>query len=376
MKLAFCIFNFYPYGGLGRDFIRIANLCQQRGHIIDVFTMRWQGAMPKNLNITVIPAKGFTNHNRIKSFTTNLFKTIICQNYDAIIGFNRMPGLDTYYVCDVCYALSRQKRFFWQQMTNRYKTYAVFERAVFDPKSPTQIIYKAESLKQQYIEYYHTPASKFHLVNPGIDSSRRAPKNAIQLRKKNRDLYGIMPNQQLILLIGTNFALKGVDRALIAFASLPAELRNNCLLWIIGKGKHGSFTRLTNRLGISKQIKFLGTSDKVSELLLASDLLLHPARHDATGSVILEAIAAGLPVLTTAVCGFASHVTIAKAGLVVPKPFSQTTLNQDLIAMLDPVKQKEFKKNALNYSRKEFLYDNEDIVNVIEEIAAKNSKLR
>jgi UDP-glucose:(heptosyl)LPS alpha-1,3-glucosyltransferase len=374
MKLAFCIFNFYPYGGLGRDFIRIATLCQQRGHCIDVFTMRWQGIIPKNLNVVLVPTKGFTNHARCKSYVTNLSKTIALKSYDAIIGFNRMPGLDIYYVCDVCYALSRKNRSFWQRLSPRYRTYASFERAVFDTKSTTQIIYKAEGLKRQYVEYYHTPENRFHLVNPGIDPSRKIPQNAAQIRNQVRNEYNIKPEQQLILLIGTNFGLKGVDRALAAIASLPEQTRNNCSFWIIGQGKKNKFINLARRLHILKLVKFWGTTEKVSELLLAGDLLIHPARYDATGSVILEALAAGLPVLTTEVCGFASHVTKSNAGLVVPFPFKQKILNQDLVTMLDSIHQKEFKKNAIIYGKNEFLYDNEDIVNVIEQIAAKNAK--
>ena len=55
--------------------------------------------------------------------------------------------------------------------------------------------------------------------------------------------------------------------------------------------------------------------------MAAADVLVHPARYDTTGTVILEAIVNGLPVITTAACGYARHVDTAGAGIVVREPF-------------------------------------------------------
>ena len=58
--------------------------------------------------------------------------------------------------------------------------------------------------------------------------------------------------------------------------------------------------------------------------LLAADLLLHPAYHENTGTILLEALVSGLPILTTDVCGYAHYVQEAKAGCVLTSPFQQT----------------------------------------------------
>ena len=54
MRLAFCLFKYFPYGGLARDFLRIAQLCQQQGHSIDVYTMEWRGDIPKGFNVNFL----------------------------------------------------------------------------------------------------------------------------------------------------------------------------------------------------------------------------------------------------------------------------------------------------------------------------------
>ena len=58
VNFAFCIFKYFPFGGLERDFTRIIQACQQNGHDIDVYTMKWEGEKPENLRITLIPSKG------------------------------------------------------------------------------------------------------------------------------------------------------------------------------------------------------------------------------------------------------------------------------------------------------------------------------
>lgn len=368
MKLVFCLFKYYPHGGLTRDFLQIIEVCQRRGHSIDIFTMKWDNA-PKNLNVIQIPYRGLTNHRRCASFVKNLFNTIKTDEYDAIIGFNRMPNLDICYVADLCYKyIAKQQHCALYCLSNRYQTYAAFENAVFSPNSKTHIMCLTETVKQQYIKYYGTPKNRFHLLPPGISKDFIAPSNAEQIRSNLRQKFHIQEQQKLILLIGSNFFLKGVDRALRALASLPEELRKNVLLWIIGKGKIRLYKWHAKKLSVTANVKFLGLQDNISELLLAADLLIHPARFEAAGMVLLEAIASGIPVLTTDTCGFAFHILRAKAGLVITSPFKQENLNNGLVEMLTSKYYQKWKKNALNYANTENLYSRSEAVDIIESL--------
>jgi UDP-glucose:(heptosyl)LPS alpha-1,3-glucosyltransferase len=378
MKLAFCLFKYYPYGGLERDFIRIISACQQHGHEIEIFTMHWNGTVPNGIHVNIVPAKGQTNHQRCANFVKNLSNVLKPAQYSAVIGFNRMPGLDLYYAADVCYACRLNiKRNWLYKLTPRYKIYAAFEQAVFAPESKTQIMYLAPMVKQQYIKHYHTQESRFHQISPGIALDRAHPVSIEQTRTKIRNKYNLNTNTKLILQIGSNFKLKGVDRSLFAIASLPKNIRNHVEYWVVGKGKTIKYKYLSRALNIFANVRFIGTSDNIPELLLAADLLIHPSRREAAGLVLVESIVAGLPVLTTVSCGFAYHVEQANAGIVVPNPYEQINLNKILLTMLTNEKQlKAWHKNGLAYGKKEDLYSREDAVKIIEEIAAKNSKLR
>ena len=104
---------------------------------------------------------------------------------------------------------------------------------------------------------------------------------------------------------------------------------------------------------------------------MAADLLLHPAYRENTGTVLIEAMAAGLPVLATDVCGFSYHIEYAGAGEIVPSPFRQETLNQLLVYMLTSEKKKQWQHNGRAYIAKTDVFSRaEKATDVIEKVAA------
>ena len=106
-----------------------------------------------------------------------------------------------------------------------------------------------------------------------------------------------------------------------------------------------------SHLGVDDRVRLLGARDDVPDLLLAADLLVHPARNEAAGAVLTEALAAGLPVLCSGNCGFADYVE-ESGGLVLPLPFSQRALNKTLLfALSTPEKLEDMRQNAIGYGQ-------------------------
>lgn len=371
MKLAFCLFKHNVYGGLEHDFTAIARACQSKGHIVHAYAMQWLGNKP-DFMVNLIFSKGYTNHSRCLSYVKNLRTALTKKNYDGVIGFNRMPGLDIYYAADICYAYQvNQKHGRWYHYLPRYKVYSAFEKAVFAPDSKTQIMTISAQQKAHYLRYYNTPCSRFHTLPPGISAQFMAPDNVEELRQKNRQSENIRNDERLILFIGSYFKQKGLDRALRAVAALPPLLKEAVRLYVIGQNNPLRYRLLSKRLGIAKQICFLGAQNQneIVRLAYAADLLLHPARREAGGSVLLEALAAGVPVLTTENCGFACHVELAEAGTVISAPFIQENLNKALQYSLENERLKVWRKNAVAYGRHADLYSRaEKAADMIEQL--------
>jgi len=166
--------------------------------------------------------------------------------------------------------------------------------------------------------------------------------------------------------------VKGVDRSLRAIASLPPAVRTRVRYFLVGQDKPDRFQRLAARLGIAPQCVFLSGRDDVPRFLLGSDLLLHPAYSESAGYTLLEAVVAGLPVLTTDTCGYAFHVLQAGAGEVCESPFRQDDLNARLLRMLTSAERALWQRSGIDYGHREDLYSMpESVAAMIERFATR-----
>ena len=103
MIVAFCLYKYFPYGGLQRDFLRIAQNVESKGHRIRVYVQEWSGDKPSSFEIIEVPVTAKTNHGQGKQFVEWTRKHLNSNPVDVVVGFNKMPGLDVYYAADVCY---------------------------------------------------------------------------------------------------------------------------------------------------------------------------------------------------------------------------------------------------------------------------------
>lgn len=373
MKLAFCLFHYFPFGGLQRDFLRIAKTLKKRGHEIHVYTMNWDGEKEEGFHLHFIKAKGLQNHTRCASFVQKTKKNLDHEAYDLVIGFNKMPYLDVYYAADVCYqARVKEQRSFFYPLLPRFRQWASFEKSVFALKQKTEILLISAQEQQKFIDYYQTESERFHLLPPGINKDRIAPNNAKEIRHLLRQTHHIKNHELIILMVGSGFKTKGLDRSIKALAALPPELKKRCTLWVIGDDDESAFLKLAKKLHIAKQITFFGGRNDVGDFLLSADLLIHPAYHENTGTVLLEAVVSGLPVLTVEHCGYAHYIKEAEAGIVLSSPFQQDECDQALANMLLSVKREPWQQNALRFAKEADIYSlPEKAADLIEQIGQK-----
>ena len=370
MKLAFGIFKYFPHGGLQRDMMRIAQAAAARGHEVTIYCGCWDDAPPASdkIGVRVLGAFGLTNHGRARSFAARFAESTA--SADLRVGFNRMPGLDVYFAADNCFALGAMRHSrFWRALLPRYRIFQEFEEAIFQPSSKTMIMYLTPGQKRDFQTIYCTPESRFRLLPPGIPPDRRRPEEpeAQQLRAGKRNALGVLENETLLIQIGSGFRTKGVDRTVTAFAALPPELRGKSRLLIAGRESSGKYQKLARRLGVADRVIFAGGRDDVAELLLASDLMVHPARNEATGTVLVEAIASGVPVICSGNCGFENFVR-ASGGVVLNEPFSQHELERELAKSIGvPGRLEKMTAAARSYGKKADFYQRAEVaVNVIE----------
>jgi UDP-glucose:(heptosyl)LPS alpha-1,3-glucosyltransferase len=335
MQLAFVLYKYFPFGGLQRDFMRIALECQQRGHQVRVYTLIWEGDVPPGFEVLVAPVKAMFNHRRNEKLSAWMEADLAKRPVDRLIGFNKMPGLDVYYAADGCFEDKAQNlRNALYRRWGRYRHFAAYERAVFAKDAKTEVLMISEVQQPLFIKHYDTPLERFHLLPPGIAQDRRAPADAPQIRAEFRREFGLADDDLLVVQIGSGFKTKGVDRSLKAMAALPPALKKRTRLFVIGQDDPKVFQLQSAALGLGNHVQFLKGRSDIPRFLLGADLLIHPAYNENTGTVLLEALVAGLPVLVSAVCGYAHYITEADCGLVLDGLFEQTQLDDYLATML------------------------------------------
>lgn len=317
MKLAFVLFRYFPYGGLERDMCALAQLMHRRGHEVTIYTRSWEGPRP-DPSVVLLPVRAVTNHASNAAFVRR-FQAALPADVDAVVGFNKMPGLDFYYVADVCFAeKAYEKRGLLYRCTPRARSSLAMEASVFAKDARTRMLMISQAQAGIYQRYYGTDAARIHLLPPGIRRDRIMPDNYAQRRIELRARYGVADEQRLLIIVGSDFRRKGLDRAIRALAAMPAAGRAQYRLWVVGQDKAQPFEQLARELGVSEQVRILGGRDDVSELLWAADMLLHPAYSENTGTALLEGMVAALPVIATATCGYTHYIDDYSMGEVLP----------------------------------------------------------
>lgn len=315
MKLAFTLFRYFPYGGLGRDMLALAQLMHARGHDVTIYTRSWEGPRP-DVPVVLLPVRALTNHGSNAAFVRR-FQAELPADVDLVVGFNKMPGLDFYYAADVCFAEKAFARGWLYRCTPRARSSLAMEAAVFGLNAHTQILMISRAESVIYRKHYRTPEDRIHFVPPGINRARGVPTDYELVRSRCRRQHGLADTDVLIMLVGSDFKRKGFDRALRGVAALPAEVRSRIHVWVAGQDKSRFLEELAKELGIADRLEVLGGRDDIGELLWSADMLLHPARSEMAGLVLLEAMIAGLPVIATDVCGYAHYITDLEMGEVI-----------------------------------------------------------
>ena len=357
MRLALPIVSLFPWGGLQRDCMRLARAATQAGHAVTIFAARTSGQLPSDLDVRVLPVRSFTNHGRNRQFGEAL-RAAAAGHFDRVVGFDKMPGLDVLYCGDLCFADSKQGA--WTRLDPRVRGMLALEEACFGLDSRTRVLALAEPQIEAYRRAWRTPAERFTLLPPPIDIGRRHPEfRRDGTRERIRTELKLAGETVVLLSVGGWPLRKGFDRVIAALPAFP-----HAILLVCGFASESrEATALLNqarRLRVADRVRLLGCREDVPELIAAADVLVHPARAETAGLVILEAIINGLPVVTTEVCGFAFHVREADAGIVMSEPFTSSELTDALESASEPSRRQAWSANAAVYGTNPRLYQGVD----------------
>ena len=351
MKIAFALFKYFPYGGLQLDTIRTIEEALKRNHEVVLFTGEIIGVTLEQLpcKVVIIPLASKSNHRKALEFEKKFHQIVIKEKFDATVAMNRIRNCDFYFAADDCAKdeFLRKHSAFIVNLLPRYRIFSKIEKDIFIPESKTKVFYIAKRQKIAFQRRYNTPDSHLIYLPPGIPQKYKKLPYEDEYESIRAE-FGIRLSHKMLVFVGANFKLKGLDRIIEQLAILPQEVITNIKLLVVGPGDKDYFYQLIKDKCLENNIIFAGARTDTQRLISAADMMIHLPYSEATGTVIVESLACNTPVLCTDNCGFAEFAKNAGCP-VVKTPLDKHEVNKQLLFMLNNLD--SIKNNVIQYSK-------------------------
>ena len=187
------------------------------------------------------------------------------------------------------------------------------ERALFTSPRLRAVICNSEMVRGEIASRFATPGDKLVVIRNAVDSASFHPALRAEMRPAVRQQLGIPRDADVVLHVGSGFERKGIATLLEALARCAAPR------WaiIVGRDKRaGAFARMARALGIHERVRFVGAVSDVRPYYAAADVFALATLYDPQPNAALEAMACGLPVVTTTKCGAAELLVEGESGFV------------------------------------------------------------
>ena len=317
MKIALICRPFSFHGGVETATAGLLSALVRRGeHDIDLISTR---AQPPVRGVTVRPLSilGQPSVLRQLSFALQARSAARSGGYDLVQSHERCLVQDVYRAGEGSHRayLDSMGRT-GLQVSPHHRLVLWLERRIFRLQNARHVVAISRRGKAEIQRLYQTPAQAVTTVYNGVDLDRFHPDNRARWRAATRRALGISEETWLIAFIGSGFERKGLGPLIEGLAALRDR---RARLLVAGRGRTGPYRLLAERLGMSEAISWTAPRPDVERLYAASDVLALPALYEPFGNVHLEALASGVPVLTSRAAGGAEAVIPGESGAIVDK---------------------------------------------------------
>lgn len=315
-----------PAGGAERFVQRIVGALASRGVKVTLIARKWphesEAGLPLGARLIELKAFHIGRTWRDAAFDRAVHRTVARENFDLVQSHERIPGLSIYRAGDGVHRewlLQRRRkhgalRGAIDRLSGAHRAVLRAEQAMFAHPALRCVVCNSDMVRQEIMRHYQVDPAKLVVIRNGVDLQRFRPPSEAE-RTAARAALGWPETQTVFLFVGSGFERKGVDMALRALAHVG--LHGRAVLAVVGRDKHQArYQALAQSLGIAGSVLFAGSKDDVVPYYHAADALVLPTLYDPQSNAVLEAMACGLPVITSTGCG-AAEVLAADAGYVV-----------------------------------------------------------
>ena len=308
MKIAFVHIKHSGTGGNEKYLNDASRYLAEEGHEITIICRRHEAAHHKNIGFVTLKPFALGPAHRSWAFAKAADKYVKEHKFDVVIGLGKTYSQDilrlgaglveSYHEAAHKYSRSPLQIALGRDWLKN-KVELALERRAFEKGNYKHIIANSKMVADDVKRRYGVPDDKISVIYNGVDTTRFSPDNREKYRAKIRAEFNIAEEDKVLLYLGTNYGLKGLDRALNAL-KLVVERIENVKLIVVGYGKRTEeFKAIAASLGLENNVIFAGGRRDPEAFYAASDVYVLPTRYDPFANATLEALASGLPVVTT-----------------------------------------------------------------------------
>jgi UDP-glucose:(heptosyl)LPS alpha-1,3-glucosyltransferase len=313
-------------------------LARNKNFEIHVFANRWV-AQSGRINFHKIPKLSFPRFLGPLYFAWFVKRKIKRMNFDLVHSHHWIFNADIFSAHGVPHVG-------WVRDV-RKKNPSLYDRAVIGIEQrlmkgngSTCFLPVSSIAMEEFKREYRTLSGKWQIVHPGVDVARFSSPERDACRAEIRSRYGIGADDLLLLFVGMNFEVKGLDAIIVAVAKArEARPDANIKLLVVGRGDKRKYGKIAESLGISQAVVFAGTQHAgLERYYRAADAFTLFSAYDTFGMVVLEAMAAGLPVIVSPNVGAKDLVQDGVNGYILPTPYDVDAAADFIVQLINKEK--------------------------------------
>jgi UDP-glucose:(heptosyl)LPS alpha-1,3-glucosyltransferase len=317
-RIALVRSRYDPAGGAERFVQQAIAALRSEGVSLTIITRHWPG---HDGSAVVLDPFHMGSLWRDAGFASAVCAEVARRRFDLVQSHERIACCDVYRAGDGVHAQWLAERARVQGLAGRLATrlsphhryLLAAERALFTSARLRAVICNSEMVREEIAGRFGTPRERLELIRNAVDAEAFHPRLRGEMRGAVRQQLGVPTQARVFLHVGSGFARKGVE----AMLRSVARARGSPWAVVVGRDKRAArYVALARRLGLAERVRFVGAVSDVRPYYAAADGFVLATLYDPQPNAALEAMACGLPVVTTRKCGVAELIDEGESGFV------------------------------------------------------------
>ncbi|OIP36723.1 MAG: hypothetical protein AUK27_00885 [Deltaproteobacteria bacterium CG2_30_66_27] len=331
MKVVLVRYRYSSHGGAERYMDTLSAALSDAGAEVRILCASWDGSSAGKVGVERIPVPGKPVPLRLLLFARAVRQWGADHPGWLLFSLERVPGAEVYRAGDGVHAewILRKRAlrpgtwpFDYLRPLNR--VYLHLERAMFRSPALRLVIANSNRGRDEIVRRFGLPGETIRVVHNGIDIARFPLDRKADARVRFRKRFGIPDGETVFLFVGSGFARKGVGTISRAARLLAERGCKAFRVVLAGKGDPSTYVRSAGQA--SGRLLFTGPVAGADDLFLGADAFVFPTVYEPFSNACLEAMAAGIPVVTTTVNGVSEVLREGESGFLLEDPLDASAL--------------------------------------------------